>query len=130
LIFFSSEKRRSSCRRWSPTCTEWPARTSWLLIAGERDPKVLAQLARARARRKIAELEEALEGAEFFTAEHVALLGAMLGRIDRVNAEIARLTEVIEALLAPYEEQMAQAESMPGWGRRAAQTTLPRPGWT
>ena len=38
------------------------------LIAGERNPKVLAQLARARARRKISELEAALEGAEFFTA--------------------------------------------------------------
>ena len=77
------------------------------LIAGERNPKVLAQLARARARRKIAELEEALEGAEFFTAEHAALLAAMLARIDRVNAEIDELTAVIERLLAPYEEQLA-----------------------
>src|SRR5215475_4912826 len=33
------------------------------LIAGERNPKVLAQLARGRARRKITELEQALEGA-------------------------------------------------------------------
>ena len=61
------------------------------LIAGERSPKVLAQLARARARRKLAELEAALEGAEFFTPAHAALLAAMLARIDRVNAEIARL---------------------------------------
>ena len=37
------------------------------LIAGERDPKVLAQLARAAARRKISPLEEAVDGAEFFT---------------------------------------------------------------
>jgi hypothetical protein len=44
----------------------------------------------------------------------------MLERIDWVAEEIARLTEVIERLLAPYEEQLAQAESMPGWGRRAA----------
>src|ERR1039458_7307097 len=43
------------------------------LIAGERSPKVLAQLARARARRKIAELEAALDGAEFFTAEHAEI---------------------------------------------------------
>ena len=86
------------------------------LIAGERNPKVLAQL--ARARRKIAELEAALDGAEFFTPGHAALLAAMLARIDRVNAEIARLTEVIETLLAPYEEQLQQAESMPGRGRR------------
>jgi len=41
------------------------------LIAGERNPRVLAQLARARARRKISELEEALEGAEFFTERYM-----------------------------------------------------------
>jgi transposase len=94
------------------------------LIAGERNPKVLAQLARARARRKITELEHALDGAEFFTAEHAALLTAMLARIDRVNEEIARLSEVIERLLAPYEEQLQQAGSMPGWGRRSAEDAV------
>jgi len=98
------------------------------LIAGERNPKVLAQLARARARRKISELEEALEGAEFFTPEHAALLAAMLARIDRVNEEIDRLTGVIEQLLAPYEEQLQQAESQPGWGRRAAQDAVAETG--
>ncbi len=76
------------------------------LIAGERNPKVLAQLARARARRKITELEHAVEGAEFFTAEHAALLKAMLERIDGLTAEIGKLSEVIERLLAPYEEQL------------------------
>ena len=91
------------------------------LIAGETSPRVLAQLARARARRKIAELEAALEGAEFFTPAHATLLAAMLARIDHLNAQISTLTEVIETLLAPYEEQLQQAESMPGWGRRAAQ---------
>ena len=98
------------------------------LIAGERDAKALAQLARARARRKISQLEEALEGAEFFTAEHAALLAAMLARIDRVNAEIDELTAVIERLLAPYEEQLEQAESMPGWGRRSAQDAVAETG--
>jgi transposase len=98
------------------------------LIAGQRNPKALAQLARTRARRKISELEAALEGAEFFTADHAALLAAMLGRIDQLNAEIARLTGVIERLLAPFEEQLAQAESMPGWGRRAAQDAIAETG--
>jgi transposase len=98
------------------------------LIAGQRDPKVLAQLARRRARRKIAQLEEALEGAEFFTPEHAALLAVMLERIDWVNAGIDRLTGVIERLLAPYEEQLQQAESMPGWARRAAQDALAETG--
>ncbi|HXZ74668.1 MAG TPA: IS110 family transposase [Streptosporangiaceae bacterium] len=98
------------------------------LIAGERNPRTLAQLARARARRKITELEHALEGAEFFTDEHAALLTSMLQRIDQLNQEITRLTEVIEALLAPYEEQLQQAESMPGWGRRSAQDALAETG--
>jgi transposase len=81
------------------------------LIAGERNPKVLAQLARRRARRKISQLEEALEGAEFFTPEHAVLLAKILARIDRLTADIDDLTEVIERLLAPYEEQLAQAEA-------------------
>jgi len=98
------------------------------LIAGERDPKALAQLARGRARRKIPELGAALDGAEFFTPAHAALLAAMLARIDQLNAGIGELTEVIERLLAPYEEQLQQAESMPGWGRRAAQDALAESG--
>jgi len=98
------------------------------LIAGEHDPKALAQLARARARRKIAQLEEAVEGAEFFTADHAALLKVMLARIDRVQRETGRLTAVINRLLAPYEEQLQQAESMPGWGRRAAQDAVAETG--
>ncbi len=98
------------------------------LIAGQRDPKALAQLARTRARRKITELEHALEGAEFFTPEHAALLAKMLARIDQLTAEIDQLTKVIERLLAPWEEQLQQAESMPGWGRRSAQDTLAETG--
>ena len=98
------------------------------LIAGERNPKVLAQLARAAARRKISQLEEALEGAEFFTDAHAALLKTMLERIDRVTADIGALSEVIEHLLAPYEEQLQQAESMPGWARRAAQDAIAETG--
>jgi transposase len=98
------------------------------LIAGERNPKVLAQLARAAARRKISQLEEALDGAEFFTEDHAALLKVMLERIDRLAADIEDLTAVIERLLAPYEEQLAQAESMHGWGRRAAQDAVAETG--
>jgi transposase len=98
------------------------------LIAGDRDPRALAELARGKARPKIARLAEALEGAEFFKPEHAALLKAMLNRIDALNAEIARLTKVIERLLAPYEEQLQQAESMPGWGRRAAQDVIAETG--
>ena len=98
------------------------------LIAGERDPKALAERARARARRKIPQLREALEGAEFFTAHHAKLLRSMLDRIDRISAETGELSQVIEELLAPYEEQLQQAESMPGWGRRAAEDVIAETG--
>jgi transposase len=98
------------------------------LIAGERDVRVLAQLARGRARRKLTDLAQALEGAEFFTGHHAALLAAMLDRIEQMDARIAALTVVIEELLAPWEEQLAQAESMPGWGRVAAQDALAETG--
>jgi transposase len=89
---------------------------------------VLAQLARAAARRKISQLEEAVEGAEFFTGEHAALLAKVLARTDRLAADIDDLSQVIERLLAPYEEQLQQAESMPGWQRRAAQDAVAETG--
>jgi transposase len=98
------------------------------LIAGERDPRALAELARGKARPKIGRLAEALEGAEFFTREHAALLKVMLDRIDRIDADITRISAVIEELLAPYEEQLQQAESMPGWRRRAAEDVLAETG--
>ena len=70
------------------------------LIAGERNPKVLAQLARAAARRKISQLEEAVEGAEFFTEDHAALL-KVLERIDRLSADIDDLSAGDRAAAGP-----------------------------
>jgi transposase len=98
------------------------------LIAGQRDPKTLAECARTRARAKIPQLREALEGAEFFTAHHARLLRSILSRMDAITAEIGELSAVIEELLAPYEEQLQQAGSMPGWGRRAAQDVIAETG--
>jgi transposase len=98
------------------------------LIAGERNPRALAQLARATARRKIPQLEEALEGAEFFTPVHAGLLSAVLTRIDRAASDINQVSRVIEQLLAPYEEQLQQVEGMPGWGRRSAQDAIAETG--
>jgi transposase len=56
------------------------------LIAGQRDPKVLAQLAQGRMRSKISVLEEALTG--HFRAHHGYLLRMMLDRIDTLGAQI------------------------------------------
>ncbi len=65
-------------------------------------------LARAAARRKISQLEEAVEGAEFFTDDHAALPAKVLARTGPPSAGLEDLTAVIERLLAPYEEQLQQ----------------------
>ena len=59
------------------------------LIAGERDPKVLAELARGRMRAKRSVLEEAFTG--HFTDHHGFLLARMLSRVDGLDADIAEL---------------------------------------
>jgi transposase len=52
----------------------------------------------------------------------------MLKRIDQIDAQISELTAVTEELLAPYEEQLSRAESMPGWGRRSAEDAVAETG--
>jgi transposase len=88
------------------------------LIAGEHDPKVLAQLARRRMRTKITRLEEAFNG--HFDDHHRFLLARMLGRIDSIDADIAALDEQIEAHLAPFAEAATRLDEIPGIGPIAA----------
>jgi transposase len=70
------------------------------LIAGERDPKALARLARSRMRAKIGVLEEAFTG--HFSDHHAFLLAKMLARVDAIDADIADLDARIEELVAPF----------------------------
>ena len=58
------------------------------LIAGERDPQVLAELARARMRVKLAAAGRGVRRARF-TEHHRFLLTTMLPRIDALQADIA-----------------------------------------
>jgi transposase len=88
------------------------------LIAGQRDPRALAQLARARMRAKITALEEAFTG--HFTDHHAFLLGKMLGRVDGISADIAELDAKIEELIAPFVSAVARLDEIPGIGPVAA----------
>jgi transposase len=88
------------------------------LIAGERNPKALAQLARSRMRTKIGQLEEAFNG--HFGDHHRFLLARMLARIDGIDADIAALDEQIEAQLAPFATAAARLDEIPGIGPVAA----------
>src|SRR5206468_2521937 len=65
------------------------------LIVGERDPKVLAQMARARLRAKLADLQEAFYGSRF-NDHHAYLLTKMLARVDAVDADLADLDARID----------------------------------
>ena len=68
------------------------------LIAGQRDPQVLAGLARGRMKAKHAALAEALTGR--FDAHHGELARMLLDQIDALTAQIAKLTARIEQLIA------------------------------
>lgn len=68
------------------------------LIAGERDPQVLTELARGRLRIKRAALIEALTGR--FDAHHAELARMLLDHIDRLTLDIDQLTGRIESLIA------------------------------
>jgi transposase len=96
------------------------------LIGGERDPKVLAQLARARMRAKIDLLEEAFNG--HFDNHHAFLLTRMLGRIDAIDADIAAVDAQIEAQLAPFAAAAARLDDIPGIGAVAAAIILAEVG--
>jgi transposase len=72
------------------------------LIAGERDPRVLAGLARGRMRTKNAELVAALNGQ--FDDHHGELARMLLDQIDALTGQIDKLTTRIDesiATLAP-----------------------------
>jgi transposase len=88
------------------------------LIAGQRDPKALAQLARARMRSKITALQDAFTG--HFTDHHAFLLGKMLARVDQISADIADLDAKIEELIAPFASAVARLDEVPGIGSVAA----------
>src|SRR4051795_3590177 len=88
------------------------------LVAGERDPKVLAQLARARMRGKIDRLEQAFDG--HFAEHHRFLLSRMLSRIEGLDEDIAAVDAQIEVQLAPFAEAAARLDEIPGIGPVAA----------
>ncbi len=64
------------------------------LIAGQRDPQILADMARGRMRSKIDRLEDALAGRS--NDHHALMCTAMLARIDQADTTINLLTAQIE----------------------------------
>ena len=92
------------------------------LIAGQRDPWVLAELARGSMRGKKSVLQEALTGQ--FRDHHGWLLRMMLDRIDALSAQVDSLTARIDEAIAPFARQVAQLDEIPGVGRTGAQEII------
>jgi len=110
------------------------------LIAGERDPEVLAELALGKLRPKRAALREALTGR--FDAHHAELAGMLLDQIDALGEKIDRLTTRVDELVEQIPEAhshdasgesrgpsaLERLDEIPGVGVRAAQIILAEVG--
>ena len=118
------------------------------LIAGERDPHRLADLARGRLKAKHSALIAALDGR--FDAHHAELTRLLLDQIDGLSAQITLLTSRIDALINAIEPPSAgrtpshpdadgghhqhlstieRLDEITGIGPNAAQVILAEVGW-
>ena len=96
------------------------------LIAGERDPKVLAGLARGKMKAKRAGLIEALTGR--FDDHHAELVRMLLDQIDHLTAQIGTLTTRIGELIAAIHAAQgidADGATGPGAGTGPGAPVLP-----
>jgi transposase len=110
------------------------------LIAGQRSPQALAELAKGRARRNRAALQRALHGR--FTDHHARLARLLLGQLDELSARIEEVTglldNTIRALPAPtpaagdgddpapagYDSAVARLCAVPGGGPDSVRAVL------
>ena len=82
------------------------------MVAGERDPAVLADLSLQRLRVKIPALTQALDGR--FTEHHAFLVKLHLDLIDQHTAAINTVTERIEEAMIPFRGARELICSIPG----------------
>jgi transposase len=92
------------------------------LIDGQTDPVQLADLAQKQLRRKIPELQLALQGK--VTDHHRFLLRMLLDHIGHLDELEKRLSSRIEEVLAPFAAGAERLQTIPGVGQRAAEVLL------
>lgn len=92
------------------------------LIAGERDPEALAELAKGLLRRKIPELREALRGR--FSDHHGFLVELALTHVEQLEAAMARLDAEVDKVMAPFSAARDLLDSITGVGKRAAECII------
>jgi len=96
------------------------------MIEGERNPLVLAEMAKGKMRRKIPDLAQALEG--HFDEHHARLARSILHRLDLVEQALAELDQVIAAECQPWAHQLELLQTIPGVGDKVAQVIVAETG--
>jgi transposase len=96
------------------------------LIAGERDPAVLAELAKGALRLKRDALGPALTGR--FTEHHAFLAHQVLAHVEYLDTAIAHCDARIEAHTRPVAGRIEQLCTIPGVARRSAEALLAEVG--
>ena len=82
------------------------------LVENSQSPAEMAQLARGRMRRKLGELERALNGR--LEEHHRFLLAIQMRRIETAEADLAELDSRLREKLAPYSDQVRRLMRIPG----------------
>jgi transposase len=92
------------------------------LVAGERDPKTLAELAKGKLRKKLLQLRQALRGR--FGDHHALLIGLALDHLEHLEAAIARLDARVDEVIAPFAVARDRLDTITGVGKRAAEAII------
>ena len=92
------------------------------LIAGERDPDTLAEMAKGKLRKKIPMLRHALRGR--FGDHHAVMLGVIVDHVDYLDRAIAALDVEIDRVIAPFKGARDRLDTITGVGKRAAECII------
>jgi transposase len=92
------------------------------LVAGERDPEVLAELARGVLRKKIPLLRQALRGR--FGDHHGLLVRLALDHLEHLEGAIVALDAEVDRVMAPFVEARDRLDTITGVGKRAAECII------
>ena len=96
------------------------------IMRGEDDPEKMAELARARLRAKIPELQIALEGR--VTEHHRFMLKMLMEHLDMLEELIGQLNQRIEEKMVPFAGAIRRICTIPGVDRLTAQNVLAEVG--
>ena len=104
--------------------------SGWLmleaLVEGKATPQEMAEMAKGKLRKKIFELEPALEGK--LEEHHRFLLRLQLDRLQAVEKDLALLEQRIQEKLRPYEAQVTLLDEIPGVDRTLAAVIIAEMG--